>query len=194
MMKKLLGGLIVGSGLYWYRLKTLPENEKFDIVFDLDHTLMKSKLKEDMDDLKLKRLPDFNILDGEYVVWTRPFYKILNLLNEICNLHIFTASTQDYADEILDNMYEPIFKNKLYRDACEDGKNLQLMCTDLNKAILIDDKLYNNIKPQKFYHIPQYQINNRYDYELVKVFVFIVGWYVKRDINKFKWKMMGVIV
>lgn len=187
-MKKTLGlGGLFGGGLYWNRLISKPKNEKFNIVFDLDHTLIKTKMVSDLEELNLKRKPDFTILNGEYATWTRPYAGIVKWISKVANVHIFTASTQDYADEILGNMYDDIFDKKLYRESCdEDGKDLRKISDDMEKTILVDDKLYNNYDGQKFYHIPQFQTNDMFDIELVKVFVYVVGLYVSEDVKRWK--------
>lgn len=196
MKKALCLGSVVGTGLYWNHLTLIPKKDKFNIVFDLDHTLIKSKMVSDLEELKLKRQPDFTILNGEYATWSRPYFGIVKWISKVSNVHIFTASTQDYADEILENMYDDIFDKKLYRDDCEeDGKDLRKISDDMSRVVLVDDKLYNNYNGQKIYHIPQFQTNDKFDIELVKVFVFVVGLYVMDDMRKCKrWAIMKMVM
>jgi TFIIF-interacting CTD phosphatase-like protein len=142
--------------------------------------------------VKYRNACDFTILDGEYSVWKRPFYGVLNVLHKIANLYVYTASDQEYADPILDKMYprgvhgahRDMFKKRLYREDCtDDGKNLLLIVEtdeDLKNTILVDDKLHNNYSDdQQFYHIPPYEIS-KCDIELLRLFVHIVWIYVKR--------------
>jgi hypothetical protein len=196
IMKKAFGlSGIFGGGLYWNHLISKPKNEKFNIVFDLDHTLIKSKMVSDLKELNLKRQPNFTILNGEYATWTRPYVGIVKCISKVANVHIFTASTQDYADEILNNIYDDIFDKKLYRDDCEeDGKDLRKISDDMSRVVLVDDKLYNNYDGQTFYHIPQFQTHDMFDIELMKVFVYVVSLYVMDDVRKCKgWTIMKML-
>lgn len=173
----------LGSYVYWYHLTR--KSEKINLVFDLDHTLIRSKSSEQLEYLNIKK-PAFYIMNNEYCVWTRPYYRILNWLNKITNLHLFTAATQDYADEIVDNMYDDIFKTRLYRESCPEYKDLSLIH---DNSILVDDKSYNQYNNQKFYHIKQYDINNHYDIELLKLFIYVLKIYMRQDYQHVKNKL-----
>lgn len=169
--------------LYWYRLTKMKK--KLHLVFDIDHTLIRSKTIEQTQNLNIKA-PDFIILN--YNIWTRPYYTILNYLSKICHLHIYTAATYDYADEILNHMYDDIFDKRLYRDSWEvnHSKNLRDILTYTEDIMLIDDQLYNNYRNQKFYHIKQYDINDRFDIELLILFGHVLKIYIKKDIETIK--------
>ena len=185
-----VGSTLTGGALYWNYLKTIPKEDRLNITFDIDYTLIKSRSADTLEDVKLKRKPDFTVLNNNYYVWVRPFSSIVKHISKVVNVHVFTAAKQNYADEILDNIYkdENIFDKKLYRKDCDDlGKDLKKISNNLEKTILIDDKLYNKYDDdQKFYHIPQYHSDNTFDFELVKVFVFVMCLCVKEDIKRFR--------
>jgi hypothetical protein len=187
-MKKLCKSVIYGSlgtYVYWYHLT--QKTDKINLVFDLDHTLIRSKSSDQLQYLNIKN-PAFFILNEEYCVWTRPYYRVLNLLNKITHLHLFTAATKNYADEIVNNMYYDIFKTRLYRESCPEYKDLNLIH---DNSILVDDKSYNRYNNQHFYHIKQYDINNHYDVELIKLFIYILKIYIRQDYENIKNKIQS---
>lgn len=192
-MKKLLGGIVLMSGsggIYWNHLVKIPKNEKLDVVFDIDETLIKSLKNDVYKELNLQSINyKFSILNNGYYIWIRPYHKVLLLMNMVTNLHIFTAATQPYSDEILNNVYgKEFFEKRLYRkewEDCNKCKDLTMINPNLNNVILVDDKLYNNCsKEQLFYHIPPYGITNKSDRELLKFFGYILILCIKRDIKK----------
>lgn len=141
------------------------------IVFDIDHTLihsMKITRANEMN-LSIYKKPDFNMYDEsdnpKRYVWVRPFYKfVIPILSNFTTLHIFTRATKDYSDEILANIDkdQKYFSERLYRESSDhnSGKNLDLITGNYKDKTL-------------FYHIPQYEVNNCCDIELLK---FLFRW------------------
>lgn len=187
-MKKLLGVISVAGATatgYWNHLKSLPVDQKINIVFDLDHTIIRSKHTDNLSDLNLNgNNPTFTILDDTYSVWTRPYSGVIKQLAKIANLHVFTSADDDYANEIINKMYGKRLFNKILTFETweeDESKNL-LKVSDSKNTILVDDKLYNNYsKDQLFYHIPQFEIQNRHDKELLKLYVYILVMYIKNE-------------
>jgi len=187
-------GIPTISSIVYIKHKESSKN-KFNIVFDLDKTLIDSTCDDEYKYNYGIRDPDFDIIfeeceeyeePEEYNVWIRPFtHFTLRTLNKFTDVHLFTSSTQDYADAIIDNMfpYESPFQKKLYSDSCSDIKNLSLL--DLkNESILIDDKSYWHKKGQDFYHIKQFHHQNTNDYELLKILPCALYKSISMDISR----------
>lgn len=165
------GTVVIGIGIGYKR----PEHERFNLVFDLDGTLITSKK---IGKGKPQTIEPVMQHVG-YNVWRRPHAQwTLSLLSKFTNLHMFTAATQDYADGIIDKALPTAkFKSRFYRPSCVDtrayGKDLlRVVETDqLATSILIDDRKFNQQPGQNFYHIPAYEKpdNQRFDTQLVKL-------------------------
>jgi TFIIF-interacting CTD phosphatase-like protein len=156
------------------------------IVFDLDNTLISS--------IKVKNYNQHNNMnirpcdyttnipnrcdDEQYNVWKRPYSSVaLYFLSKVANVYIYTAATEDYAKDIITNIY-PNFKPKniYHRDhwiAYNKSKDLSIINNKNDDIILVDDKLFNNIKSQRFYHIPQYHYHNKGDTEMLRLVVWM---------------------
>lgn len=163
-----------------------PIFRKPTIVFDLDNTLISS--------VKVKNYNQYNNMnirtcdyttnipnrsdDEQYNVWKRPYSSIaLYFLSKVANIYIYTAATEDYAKDIITNIY-PDFKPKyIYnRDhwiSYNKTKDLSIVCNRTDDIILVDDKLSNNVKSQRFYHIPQYHYHNKSDMEMLRLVVWM---------------------
>lgn len=166
----------------------LSEKDKLNLVFDIDSTIIYTKKKKMVENVNNNFMKQPNYIfesdyqDNIYWTWRRPFSKfVLTYLSKFNNMYIFTASSQNYADPILNNLFENInFKQKLYKDDVEnniddkEGKNLDKFKFDNNNSILIDDNKSNHInKNNNFYHIYPYSYLNKYDYEMIKLFGFV---------------------
>ena len=113
------------------------------LVLDLDETLMSFVY--------------INNEKKEGISRIRPFlYNFLNLVKEYYEIIIFTASTQIYADPILD-VIEVIkgkyFNYRLYREHCSIVNNvivkdISLIGRDISKIIIVDN-MQQNFKLQK---------------------------------------------
>ena len=53
---------------------------------------------------------------------------------------------------------------------------------DINKTILVDDLIDNQCPNQNLYHIPEYDINKKNDYEMIKLCFYIIWINIKYDI------------
>lgn len=188
MLKSKLLKLAILPTIIAIRIKT---REKYDIVFDLDLTLIKSiKIKKiKKENYTLTREPDFNYSD-KYFVWSRPYsHIILKYLSSFNNLYIYTAAGQDYCDKIVSALFKNIeFKKKYYRQHLDSqhGKNLDVIFgNDYNNStkLLVDDKIRNYTnKNNNFYKIKIYKSENDVDRELLKS-IFVINFYI--IFNKF---------
>ncbi len=175
-----------------------PPNTKFNLVFDLDNTLIdaidydtyfnmnKSNIRNP--DMIMYETTDENenvepkISKPIYAIYKRPFAHItLKILSKFNNIYLFTRSTEDYADEITKTCFTDInFTKKLYKKDCNKldensengGKNLDLISK--NNIMLIDDMAYNNTKNQQFYHIPYYSFHKEKDNHMIKLLWFVI--------------------
>lgn len=190
MLRKVLIRGVYGIGSFMFGTYSLmkckelirKDEDKLNIVFDLDHTLIHSKVTYDYNSQnnKIFRNPSTTIrLNSdknpndyyEYHVFERPFSKfVLSQLSKFTKLHLYTASVPEYADEILDKCYNDIpFEQRFYRVNCNNHqKNLDLI--QAKRKILVDDRKYCHIEGQNFYHIPPYYFYNNTDIEMIKLF------------------------
>ena len=131
----------------------LPEkkSEKKTLILDLDETLIHSSYKpfNIKNDIIIKMKSPKSFDDKHYLVHVlkRPYVDIfLSIVCDIFEVVIFTASMQEYANPILDEIdAEKKIKYRLYRDHCikidKDKyiKNLNLLGRDLKNVIIIDN-------------------------------------------------------
>ena len=120
-----------------------PPNKQLTLILDLDETLMSFVYTKEK--------------VGQGISRIRPFlYNFLNLVKEYYELIIFTASTQIYADPILDaieGIKGQYFNYRLYRNHCcildnNFVKDISLLGRDLSKTIIVDN-MQQNFKLQK---------------------------------------------
>ncbi len=113
------------------------------LVLDLDETLMSFVYTKEK--------------TGQGILRMRPYlYNFLNSVKEYYEIIIFTASTQNYADSILDAIEEfkgQFFNYRLYRNHCsildnDFVKDISLIGRDLSKTIIVDN-MQQNFKLQK---------------------------------------------
>ncbi|TNV87554.1 hypothetical protein FGO68_gene11684 [Halteria grandinella] len=82
-------------------------------------------------------------------VYKRPYLdQFLTELSKISDVHLFTASNKDYADQII-SVLDPqsvIFKKRFYRDDCDKDitsktifKRLEVVQEDLHNLVMVDD-------------------------------------------------------
>jgi TFIIF-interacting CTD phosphatase-like protein len=75
--------------------------KKFNVILDLDQTLISAEADEEFDFEKSKdkaKLFDFKDMDGLYLVFERPYLqKFLDFLFKNFNVSIWTAASKDYA-------------------------------------------------------------------------------------------------
>ena len=120
-----------------------PPLKPLTLVLDLDETLMSFVYTREK--------------TGQGLLRMRPYlYNFLNSVKEYYELIIFTASTQNYADSILDAIEEfkgQFFSYRLYRNHCsilnnDFVKDISLIGRDLSKTIIVDN-MQQNFKLQK---------------------------------------------
>lgn len=196
-----IGSITLGTGSYFRYLKNKPKEEKLNIVFDLEGTLMHSQPFYETKSLSY----DFRVCDNDYIVWKRPFYTILYPLSKIANLHIFSSGEKDcveefkkkgmlstttefdLAKEVINKMYTTdIFDTKRYSEDWVETKTKDLLKINdnLDNVVLVDDNILNrNSSEQQFYQISEYNPYNKFDTELLSVFSFVVKSYIKNDWN-----------
>jgi hypothetical protein len=190
-MKTILSRFVPGpiSIAYWNYLTNLPDEQKMNVAFDIDHTLIEAINTTKGNKVDILAEYDFTISNGKYNVWLRPYYKILLSMAQIANLHIFTAANDIYANEVLLKMYhKDIFKTKWYRDDYKPTKkkNLLKITDDLSNIILVDDLLSNQYSnDQKFYHVQPFHNDMAYDSELLGFATYIAKLCIEREYNNF---------
>ena len=187
-MKRYFKSILGASALGYetYRIHTNISSKKH-IVFDLDETLI---LSEDIDyisninnrkyrtpfmQLKFEDIKeDVKEDNEEYYVYKRPYATFcLSGLSSLATLHIFTSSNKEYCHPILEKGFGNMYFDSItcYEDYNSDnGKDISVISAD---AILVDDKLYNNVYSQKFYHIPPYK-GDILDIELLKFMIYFI--------------------
>jgi CTD small phosphatase-like protein 2 len=120
-----------------------PPLKPLTLVLDLDETLMSFVYTREK--------------TGQGLLRMRPYlYNFLNSVKEYYELIIFTASTQNYADSILDAIEEfkgQFFSYRLYRNHCsilnnDFVKDISLIGRDLSKTIIVDN-MQQNLKFKK---------------------------------------------
>ena len=131
--------------------KNINTNKKM-LILDLDETLVHSCLKpiQNKDNiiqpdiyLKVK----FHSKYHDVFVLKRPFVdEFLEQMNKLYNIIIFTASVQEYADPLLDQLDKKrVIKLRYYRNSCTLDKNgkfvkdLSTLYKDLSNVILLDN-------------------------------------------------------
>lgn len=189
-MKSLLFGFagttIGGATLLGVKIRNLERrntNEKLHVVMDLDHTLLHAqKIDPDVNAVNIYK-PNYVVSFGDfdtYRVYTRPFATlVLFLLSRTTNLHLFTAGDREYVEAVFQTTnWNQYFQTvTTFDDVDMPPKDLTVITN--SRAILVDDKKYNNQSGQLFYHIPQYKGYRRMDYELLKLLVVIIFTYNK---------------
>ena len=132
---------------------------KLKIILDLDNTLIYSTFS------KRDSLPNGICIDDKLYVYKRPYLDIfLQTLSKFCELVIYTSSTQEYADKVLNFIdSNQLIHEKLYRQNCiyvdnKYFKDVTKYEESKNKILIIDDnpKCYlgmkDNILPIKFWN------------------------------------------
>lgn len=182
--------------IYCYIQYKKSSSSKLNIVFDLDETIAHTDKQHNLDNFNKSNIskPDINGLSymstankiSFRVVWIRPGVNLLlPIIAQFNNLYLFTKATKPYADEILTRTdLDKYFIDKKYRDECHGTcKDLKKFNIDINKSILIDDKLSNRCGIQNFYHIPRFNCYVKYDYEFFKLFGYIIWLNISNDLR-----------
>lgn len=158
---------------------TVIDEKKFNLVFDIDHTIIHSKNEESIENINknIIKTPNYSFVlnNTKYLIWRRPFAKfILRQLSMYNNIYIYTAATQEYAEIILSNLFNNIkFKKNLYRNSSLYGKNLDKLNLDNSMTILFDDNKSNHVnKKNMFFHVYPYFFFNAFDVEMLNIYVY----------------------
>ena len=174
----------------FYNIKNIQykNNNKKILILDLDETLVHSSfqpLGKDKNNNIIE--PDIFLkifFDKKYYnlyVLTRPYInQFLNDMSKLFIIFIFTASIQEYANPLLNEIDKNnIISQRFYRDSCtltKDGKyvkNLNMLNQNLKDVILLDNNPIsysfnkNNGIPIKSWH------NDKNDKELIKIGNFL---------------------
>lgn len=112
--------------------------KKFNILLDLDQTLISAEAEEEYDFIANRdkaKLFDFHDMDGYYIVFERPgLQKFLDFLFKNFNVSVWTAASKDYALFIVNKI---ILQNKPERNL--DWIFFSYHC-DLSKKLLKGSK------------------------------------------------------
>ena len=153
--------------------------KKFNILLDLDQTLISAEAEEEYDFVSNRekaKLFDFHDMDGYYIVFERPgLQKFLDFLFKNFNVSVWTAASKDYALFIVDKI---VLQNKPERHLewiffsyhCDLSRKLLKGSKDLNilwelykitgyskeNTIIIDDydEVYNTQKSNCIVALP----------------------------------------
>lgn len=126
--------------------RAIPQEDRLTVVLDLDETLVHCRL----DAIPFARA-NFNVsfedIDAPGLVYVRPFCRLfLEIAARLFELVVFTASSQLYADQVLDRL-DPEGKcisARLYRQHCTEAagvffKDLRPLGRPREKSILVDN-------------------------------------------------------
>ena len=153
-------------------------NQKIKLILDLDNTLIYSTVQ------KIDKLQNGTRIDNKFYVYKRPHLdNFLSTLSEFCDLAIYTSSTQEYADKILNFIdRQNVIHEKLYRHNCVYSNNKYfkdvLKLGYQNKKILIIDdnpQCYLNMK-ENIIHIKFWNGDEKDD-SLLKIKNIIKSFY-----------------
>jgi CTD small phosphatase-like protein 2 len=137
----------------------ITRKKKYMLVLDIDETLVHSELimeqsvkKTEFEDKHHDRYIEFPNPNGTsdvYGVRYRPYLmEFINRMSKIYDLSVYTASAQDYADAVMDQLdpNHTIFAARLYRDHCLPVNNMNiknmLMFNGPN-VYLVDNLIYS---------------------------------------------------
>lgn len=158
-----------------YIKKSNPAN-RLDIIFDLDETLISSEKQKYLVNQNMANVRMHDSEHPNYKIWRRPFAnQVLWGLSKFNNVHMFTRATQDYADKICHDLkFDKYFVSKKYREDCSECKDVTKFCFDVKRTILVDNDSRNQCIGHQMYHIPLYNHHAVYDFELLKLFWFVL--------------------
>ena len=166
------------------------------ILLDLDETLIHGDFQEEyLNDIDhpYDKIIKFTSLDEQEEVSVGIFIrngvqKFLEEISKIFDIGIFTASSKDYADAVI-NYLDPnneFIKFRLYRNSCIKVNNisikdLRIIGVDLKNIVLIDNNMYsfanqlgNGILINSFYY-------DKNDYDLFSVMSYLLTYIAPTD-------------
>jgi TFIIF-interacting CTD phosphatase-like protein len=164
------------TGYTCYKLNSLKFEQKLNIVFDLDDTLIDAHKFSHIEDENLDDIRKCDTIAGKYHVWKRPYCNsVLWLLSKFTNMYLFTRATKPYADDITNGLnIRKYFIECYYRDSCTECKDMSLCCKNLNLSLLVDNDKSNKCDDQQLYHIKSYYFGYKYDIELLKLLFKVI--------------------
>lgn len=136
----------------------LQRRKKYLLVLDIDETLVHSELiieqsrEKPAINKKYDRRVEFRNPNGTvdvYGVRYRPFLlEFLERMSKLYDLAVYTASAQDYADAVIDQLdpSKTLFVGRLYREHCRNitGMNVKNMLNfDGTDVFLVDNLIYS---------------------------------------------------
>ena len=166
------------------------------VLLDLDETLIHGDFQEEyLNDIDhpYDKIIKFTSLDEQEEVSVGIFVrngvqKFLEEISKIFDIGIFTASSKDYADAVI-NYLDPnneFIKFRLYRNSCIKVNNisikdLRIIGVDLKNIVLIDNNMYsfanqlgNGILINSFYY-------DKNDYDLFSVMSYLLTYIAPTD-------------
>ena len=166
------------------------------VLLDLDETLIHGDFQEEyLNDIDhpYDKIIKFTSLDEQEEVSVGIFVrngvqKFLEEISKIFDIGIFTASSKDYADAVI-NYLDPnneFIKFRLYRNSCIrvnniSIKDLRIIGVDLKNIVLIDNNMYsfanqlgNGILINSFYY-------DKNDYDLFSVMSYLLTYIAPSD-------------
>ena len=166
------------------------------VLLDLDETLIHGDFQEEyLNDIDhpYDKIIKFTSLDEQEEVSVGIFIrngvqKFLEEISKIFDIGIFTASSKDYADAVI-NYLDPnneFIKFRLYRNSCIrvnniSIKDLRIIGVDLKNIVLIDNNMYsfanqlgNGILINSFYY-------DKNDYDLFSVMSYLLTYIAPTD-------------
>ncbi|KRX09729.1 HAD-like domain [Pseudocohnilembus persalinus] len=163
-----------------------PTNKRYTIVLDLDNTLIHCKTTVDSNN------------NVKSMVYLRPYlYEFLDKIAQQAELILFTAGCSKYASQIKQqidpkNKYFSYVLSREHITPYFNGKNwdfykdLSLIGRNLNRTLLIDDKISNFKKqPQNGIQIKSWKCDNYnavYDKELQKLQIFL-SYFISQNLS-----------
>ena len=129
---------------------------KFNIILDLDQTIISAEAEEDYDFKKYKEKAKkftYKDMDGYYIVFERPgLQSFLTFLFNNFNVSVWTAASKDYALFVIEKIIINGNKNRkldwiFFSHHCDISKNMKNGSKDLNllfKEFGIEDYNKNN--------------------------------------------------
>ena len=121
---------------------------KSTLVLDLDETLIHSSSSPiDFPD-DIVYLNSGGQKKALYVKYRPGLFEFLNRVSQKFELVVFTASTKDYAEQVINKIdcQRRILKYRLYREDCTEVsgqyvKNLEKLGRDLSKVVILDNSV-----------------------------------------------------
>ncbi|KAL0479302.1 hypothetical protein AKO1_008105 [Acrasis kona] len=100
---------------------------RYNMVFDLDETLIRTRMSSLVNDAPLENEHEFTLRGGRYFCWVRPGVDMLLRWScQLFNVHIFTNAIYDYAVQIV-NILDPKHEHLLLHVGSDTNKMRELI-------------------------------------------------------------------